>query len=619
MRSTIRTVFVIILATILLFSCTGKNREKKQPENSSEFTGRIMAGVSMGGYGAAYLGTKYSRMFDIVAIMGGPTDWGYLLWHIRHNLMGGFLPSEKNDPITYEKWFTGIDDIFDRDSHLKLIKDLVLAFGNFLVYNPYSTYWPPPVTNGDIDLIKRITQKGCPAPLVLNDFYDGEYNNPEHPFCQSYSGHIPPDEKGLWPVITYCDGNDVNRNGIFDDPDPDVPVEVGLAVDCNGNGKRDKGEPVIRQISEPFLDYGRDGIPDPEEPGYDPVTNPDPDHDDYNFWTNPTGTEGNLVYDGPGPISYDNPQTGPGEPFEDTGIDGIYGTENSPYDYGEGNGKFDYNPNIYNMFRADPYTLLDNVDFRHTKFYLDAGVKDTFFFQEGAKRFIGKIKYLTNGDAAIYNGFDQIPHYPGDENIFFRIDWSKTPDNFLVLYGHQNLTIDQAKHRGGDGGHVGNFSQVVMRVLGIFMYISHHIPPQYSYLETSTEIGKAFVDGFKSKILGVYREFSVTLPPGYDDFPERYYPVVYFLHGYGMKASDMWQTGLVLTYLMAMGKLKHMIIVFPDGHSVKKVQGSFFVNHVDNSGQDGYRYEDYIIKELIPYIESKYRTVPTLLKMKGEK
>ncbi len=613
-----KVVLVFMTIALILSSCQKKNTSTMAAKQPTEFTGRIMAGVSMGGYGAALLGTKYHQLFDIVAIMGGPTDWGYLLWYIRNTLLGGFLPSEKNNKYTFERWFTGIDDIFDRDSHLELMKDLTLAFGNFSNYNPYSTYWPGAVTNGDTELINRITEKGCPNPLVLNDFYDGEYNNPQDPFCSSYPGHITPNTLGLWPVITFCDGGDTNRNGIFDDPDPDVPVEIGLAVDCNGNRKRDRGEPVIRQMWEPFKDYGRDGIPDEKELGYDPITNPDPDHDDYNFWTNPTGTEGNHRYDGPGPISYADPQTGPGEPFEDTGIDGVYGTKDSIYDYGEGNGKFDYNPNLYNIWKNDPYLLLDKVDFKHTKFYMDAGTRDTFYFQEGEKRMMGKINHLTGGDAAIYYGFDSIPTIPGDENIIFRYDWKKLPDNFLIVYGHKDLTNEEAMARGGDGGHVGDFSQVVMRVLTIFEYISHHIPEEYSYKVTFASVGKAYVEGFDSKILHCYREYSIALPPGYDDFPDRYYPVVYFLHGYGMKAKDMWQAGLIINYLMSMGKLKHMIIVFPDGRSINKVQGSFFINHADNSGQDPYKYEDYIIKELIPYIDKHYRTIPALL-MKEKK
>lgn len=44
-------------------------------------------------------------------------------------------------------------------------------------------------------------------------------------------------------------------------------------------------------------DVGEDGLPSPEEPGFDPVSNPDPSGDDYCPLTNPEGTEGNAELD----------------------------------------------------------------------------------------------------------------------------------------------------------------------------------------------------------------------------------------------------------------------------------------------------------------------------------
>jgi len=50
--------------------------------------------------------------------------------------------------------------------------------------------------------------------------------------------------------------------------------------DKNGDGKLDRSTDLT--IDE---DTGLDGLHDSEEPGYDPTTNPDPDHDDYHFET----------------------------------------------------------------------------------------------------------------------------------------------------------------------------------------------------------------------------------------------------------------------------------------------------------------------------------------------
>src|SRR6185369_577882 len=104
---------------------------------------------------------------------------------------------------------------------------------------------------------------------------------------------------GTYNVITFCDGNDspAKGNGIFDqDIAATNPTHVALAVDINGNGKRDTGEPVILQPSEPYRDVGTDGLADKDEPGYDPVTNPDPNGDDYHYLWNPAATENNWRF-----------------------------------------------------------------------------------------------------------------------------------------------------------------------------------------------------------------------------------------------------------------------------------------------------------------------------------
>jgi flagellar hook capping protein FlgD len=54
--------------------------------------------------------------------------------------------------------------------------------------------------------------------------------------------------------------------------------------DVNGDGKLNRGETA----DVPFEDTGLDHLRDPQEPGYDPATNPDPDHDDYFFDPNAT-------------------------------------------------------------------------------------------------------------------------------------------------------------------------------------------------------------------------------------------------------------------------------------------------------------------------------------------
>lgn len=74
--------------------------------------------------------------------------------------------------------------------------------------------------------------------------------------------------------------------------------------DKNQNGVVDPGENNPRSadtdadgIPDGIEDCGSDGVPNILEPGFNPETNPDPHGDDYNKFTNPSGTEGNGAVD----------------------------------------------------------------------------------------------------------------------------------------------------------------------------------------------------------------------------------------------------------------------------------------------------------------------------------
>jgi enterochelin esterase-like enzyme len=102
-----------------------------------------------------------------------------------------------------------------------------------------------------------------------------------------------------------------------------------------------------------------------------------------------------------------------------------------------------------------------------------------------------------------------------------------------------------------------------------------------------------------SKILGKSVRYTICLPAGYET-SQRFYPVVYLLHGYSDNDTGWLQFGeanQILDEGIANRSLPPMILVLPDGGV------SFYINNYDNS----VRYEDFFIQEFIPYIESKYR------------
>ena len=101
------------------------------------------------------------------------------------------------------------------------------------------------------------------------------------------------------------------------------------------------------------------------------------------------------------------------------------------------------------------------------------------------------------------------------------------------------------------------------------------------------------------------RDVFVYLPPSYASQPNRRYPVVYFLHGYGATAEAYWKLMVVpdaASKVMNAGTVHEMILVLPDAHTL--YDGSMY----SNSPTTGY-WETYIARDLVAYIDSHYRTI----------
>lgn len=110
------------------------------------------------------------------------------------------------------------------------------------------------------------------------------------------------------------------------------------------------------------------------------------------------------------------------------------------------------------------------------------------------------------------------------------------------------------------------------------------------------------VEGLKisSAVLGRDVAYAVHLPPDYGTSTRRY-PVVYLLHGYTDNESGWIQFGEVgwaADRAVASGELPPMIIVMPDGGV------AWYIN--DAAGK--VRWEDMFVQELVPHIDSTYRT-----------
>jgi len=102
----------------------------------------------------------------------------------------------------------------------------------------------------------------------------------------------------------------------------------------------------------------------------------------------------------------------------------------------------------------------------------------------------------------------------------------------------------------------------------------------------------------KSAALGKDVEYNIYLPADYDK-SNRAYPVLYLLHGYGDDETGWTQFGeaqIIADRLQ--GEVAPMIIVMPDAGV------SWYINSYDGK----VKYEDFFIKEFIPFIDATYRT-----------
>jgi S-formylglutathione hydrolase FrmB len=102
------------------------------------------------------------------------------------------------------------------------------------------------------------------------------------------------------------------------------------------------------------------------------------------------------------------------------------------------------------------------------------------------------------------------------------------------------------------------------------------------------------------------RDVFVYLPPSYATDKNRRYPVVYFLHGYSVKAELYWNTQMTVPATadkeMGDGMVHEMILVHPDAYTL--YSGSMYSNSPTTGD-----WETYITRDLVDYIDSHYRTI----------
>lgn len=111
--------------------------------------------------------------------------------------------------------------------------------------------------------------------------------------------------------------------------------------------------------------------------------------------------------------------------------------------------------------------------------------------------------------------------------------------------------------------------------------------------------GGRFEQGsLRSDLLKLPMEYSVYLPPCYDQQPERRYPVLYMIHGMNYN-HDQWDrlgADEAADALVAAGEVNPFIIVMPRDRSWEQPEDDPF-------GQ-------VLVDALIPFVDENYRTLP---------
>ena len=105
---------------------------------------------------------------------------------------------------------------------------------------------------------------------------------------------------------------------------------------------------------------------------------------------------------------------------------------------------------------------------------------------------------------------------------------------------------------------------------------------------------------------GETRWIWVYTPPGYEKDVKQRYPVLYLFHGSNDTAGGWTLAGhanFILDNLLAEKKAVPMIIVMPFGHATPYGARGGQVNNTD-------LYEKYVLKDVMPLVESKYRVQP---------
>ncbi|MCC9601366.1 hypothetical protein LOC67_12495 [Stieleria sp. JC731] len=114
---------------------------------------------------------------------------------------------------------------------------------------------------------------------------------------------------------------------------------------------------------------------------------------------------------------------------------------------------------------------------------------------------------------------------------------------------------------------------------------------------------------YDSPITENQRNVVVYTPPSYHANPDRQYPVLFLLHGFGDDQTAWTEVGranVIADNLIAEGKANEMLIVMPHGHPVPLPYGNVARQYSEQNNEKMVRDLDEV---LLPWVEENYRVI----------
>jgi enterochelin esterase-like enzyme len=128
--------------------------------------------------------------------------------------------------------------------------------------------------------------------------------------------------------------------------------------------------------------------------------------------------------------------------------------------------------------------------------------------------------------------------------------------------------------------------------------------------------GEVRAKWYLSKTTGEWRRALVYTPPNYDQNTQTRYPVLILQHGLGEDETGWTRQGraqFILDNLIAAGKARPMIVVMDRGYATRagRPPAKFGPGEPPQNAKIAFSaFEDVIVHDLIPIIDTSYRTIP---------